>query len=218
MTDRIGRLKKPAAERSPRDLYETPFWVTDLFLRHPNVRLALSGRQPSGHDPCCGNAAIQGAVTNFEHEIGRELICKWFLSDIAPGEHASAYDVAPPLAVNFLAADRFTSYLPGSICLTNPPYSRALEFVEKSVETFELTAMLLGISFLESLKRHEWLKAHPPTLYVISERADFTGEHQAKFGLAWFAWAHARATEWARIVADGRVHMLGLREETGYRS
>jgi len=62
----------------------------------------------------------------------------------------------------------------------NPPYSLALEFIEKC---FEIATdkteiiMLLRTAFLESKKRYKFWQKHPLNgLYVLSQRPSFTGK------------------------------------------
>ena len=65
------------------------------------------------------------------------------------------------------------------IVIGNPPYSLALEFMEK---LFKITKpntkiiMLLRTAFLESKKRHNFWQKHPLNgLYTLSQRPSFTG-------------------------------------------
>lgn len=58
--------------------------------------------------------------------------------------------------------------------ITNPPYSLAKEFVEKSLQLVKpggKVAMFLKIQFLESKKRRRLFEEHPPKyIYVFTER------------------------------------------------
>lgn len=79
-----------------------------------------------------------------------------------------------------------------STIITNPPYSLAQQFVEKS---FELAGkdtdiiMLLRLAFLESKKRRDFWQRHPVSgLYVLSERPSFTGSRTDSAAYAWFVW------------------------------
>ena len=86
--------------------------------------------------------------------------------------------------------------------ITNPPYSLAKEFVEKGMEMLNSNgkmAMFLKIQFLESEKRIDMFKKHPPKyIYVFSKRMATwnNGEPTDKNGKrwattmchAWFVW------------------------------
>lgn len=84
--------------------------------------------------------------------------------------------------------------------ITNPPYSKALEFVRKALDVVtdgHKVAMLLRIQFLEGMARRELFDVTPPIrVYVFSKRqvcaknGDF--EKYGKGGsaqcYAWFVW------------------------------
>lgn len=89
--------------------------------------------------------------------------------------------------------------LPGFDIVTNPPYSKAKEFVEHALEIIEeghKVAMFLKIQFLEGKNRRVLFNKYPPkTVYVSSNRlrcamnGDF--ERYAKANAicyAWFIW------------------------------
>lgn len=89
-----------------------------------------------------------------------------------------------------------------SAIITNPPYSHALEFIQKSLELLEpggKIAMFLKLQFLEGEKRRKLFDENPPsTIYVFRKRtaAWRNGEPTDKNGKrwattmchAWFVW------------------------------
>lgn len=83
--------------------------------------------------------------------------------------------------------------------ITNPPYSKAKEFVEKSLELIKdggKVAMFLKLTFLEGQARRKLFEQHPPkTVYVFSKRqncarnGDFsTYKTNSSMCYAWFVW------------------------------
>lgn len=74
----------------------------------------------------------------------------------------------------------------------NPPYSLALEFLEKCFEIADPDTeiiMLLRTAFLESQKRYEFWQKHPVNkLYVLSKRPSFTGKGTDATSYSWFIW------------------------------
>lgn len=59
--------------------------------------------------------------------------------------------------------------------ITNPPFSLAKEFLEKSLTEATVVVYLLRLNFLSSQKRKEfWLKNKPTSLAVLSKRPSFT--------------------------------------------
>ena len=91
--------------------------------------------------------------------------------------------------------------MPAAGCdiLTNPPYSNALEFIQKALELigrYGRVYMLLRLNFLEGIKRRlELYEPHPPQkVYVFSKRincargGDFVRYSQSAVSYAWFIW------------------------------
>ena len=85
--------------------------------------------------------------------------------------------------------------------ITNPPFSLAMEFVEKGLEvTNKYVIMLLKIQFLESKARKEFFKKNPPKyIYVFSDRQSTLKDGlelnplnnkpwSTTLLLAWFVW------------------------------
>lgn len=82
--------------------------------------------------------------------------------------------------------------------ITNPPYTAALEFAEKAIDTVKdgaKVALFLKVLFLEGKRRKEFFQRHPPrTVYVSSSRlkcgknGDFTQFTSSAVAYAWFVW------------------------------
>lgn len=99
-----------------------------------------------------------------------------------------------------------TPPLPGFDIVTNPPYSKAQEFVEHALEIVEngrKVAMFLKIQFLEGKARRVLFDKYPPkTVYVSSSRlrcaknGDFKdGEKSSAVCYAWFVWVKGHTDE-----------------------
>lgn len=75
--------------------------------------------------------------------------------------------------------------------ITNPPFSLALEFLQKSLREADNVAYLLRLNFLGSQKRLPFWQAHPPdALLVLSERPCFTEDGKTdSTEYAWFIWS-----------------------------
>lgn len=79
-----------------------------------------------------------------------------------------------------------------SIIIGNPPYSKAIEFVKKSLELLEengILILLLRTAFLESKSRYEFWQENPLNrLYTLSKRPSFTGRGTDATSYSWFIW------------------------------
>jgi len=91
------------------------------------------------------------------------------------------------LDIDYLTAD-FVGDI--DIIITNPPYSLALEFLEKSLSEAKTVIYLLRLNFLGSQKRHKFWSLNPPThLFVLSRRPSFTEDGNTdSTEYAWFVW------------------------------
>lgn len=96
------------------------------------------------------------------------------------------------------------------VIITNPPYSLAQEFIEKSLSLLNKNgqiAMFLKIQFLESDRRKDFFKKYPPKyIYVFSDRMatwnrghsvnpDTGKKWQTTFCHAWFVWEKDSVSE-----------------------
>ena len=90
------------------------------------------------------------------------------------------------------------STMRGQHIITNPPYTYAQQFVERSLSLLPnggKAAFFLKLTFLEGQKRREFFKKYPPkTIYVSSSRVmcvkngDFSIKGSSAIAYAWFVW------------------------------
>jgi len=75
------------------------------------------------------------------------------------------------------------------LILTNPPFSLAMEFIEKAMKESDTVCMLLRINFLGSqVRKPFWLRNTPTGLIILSKRPSFTGKGTDSIDYAWFLW------------------------------
>jgi hypothetical protein len=82
--------------------------------------------------------------------------------------------------------------------ITNPPYNIAQKVIEKSLEiTDKKVAMLLKLSFLESVTRYSMFKKTPfKSLYVFSKRVQmypggmYEQRKNGPIAFGWYIWEH----------------------------
>ena len=79
---------------------------------------------------------------------------------------------------------------PADICITNPPFSLALEFAENALDECPCVIFLLPLSFLEAKSRIPFWRKWPLThLFPIVPRPSFTnGSDTDQAAYAWFVW------------------------------
>lgn len=82
------------------------------------------------------------------------------------------------------------------LIMTNPPFSLALEFLEKSLTHGLTIVYLLRLNFLGTKKRKPFFQKNPPThLYILSQRPSFTGHGTDATEYAWFVWDRGELME-----------------------
>jgi hypothetical protein len=85
--------------------------------------------------------------------------------------------------------------------VTNPPFNRALEFLQKSINEVSYVAYLLRTNFLESTRRLPFFREHPPArVWISSRRLPMMHRHGwsgkragSNVAYAWFIWDEASA-------------------------
>ena len=76
------------------------------------------------------------------------------------------------------------------LIMTNPPFSKALEFMVHGINRCKTMLLLLPLNYLGSQKRHKFYSVNPPdSLFVLSKRPSFTpdGKTAAK-DYGWYLW------------------------------
>lgn len=168
--------------RVEADYYPTPAWCVHRLLEAVDL--------PAGVwlEPCVGDGAIVRAVGR----TGR-LGVQWRTYDIREDSVAST-------VMDFLSLEPNPLRSSADVCLTNPPYSLAMEFVQHAMKHAHVTAMLLRLNFLGSEGRAQFFRAHPPSVYVLPNRPSFVGGRTDACEYAWFVWG-LNATPEIRVLA-----------------
>ena len=176
-----GRLK--AYTPPPSEFYSTPPSVLVKLREHINF--------PSDFtylEPCAGSGAVSRAIPG-----------NWTLLELREEEkptlEALGHEVICPQ--DFLTWDaegREWDYI-----ITNPPFSLAQEFIEKSLTLSPRVIFLLRLSFLESQKRYDFWQKHNPSIYVLSKRPSFVGGATDSCAYAWFFFGSPNPGTWKVI-------------------
>ena len=158
--------------REPYDFYSTPPEATKALLDRESFPGLV-------WEPACGSGAMS-EVLETAGEI--ESVVS---SDICDRGFGMA-------SIDFLSAKSTGAF---DHIITNPPYGRAQEFIEKALSSAKhKVAMLLKLNFLEGQKRAQFFKEHPPArIYVFSKRLSFNkGDEKSKgrglLAYAWYVW------------------------------
>lgn len=157
--------------RALRDLYTTPKEAVEKLLMVEKFYKRI-------WEPAAGLLHISSVLENHGFEV-------WSTDIEDRGMEIQKMD--------FL---EYSGIFSGDI-ITNPPYSKAEQFVIKSMEVIfpcAKVAMLLRLNFLEGQKRRELFEKFPPIrIYVFSKRINCPkngleiGQHSTMC-FAWFVW------------------------------
>lgn len=172
-------------KRADEDYYATDPESVKLFLK--SYPLIIKGRPVhTVLEPCCGGGHIAKTLKDYDDSLEIKTI------DIVDRGYKDTDIVA-----DFLTWNPDKKY---DIIFTNPPYSLAQEFIEKSFDCLEdggQVIMFLNISFITGEKRKNSLYANRmlKSMYVFGKRQGVwrNGEEFDENGKRWsgtmnFAW------------------------------
>lgn len=133
-------------------------------------------------DPSCGSGNLLEAM--FRAGVERRNLHGIEVDISVIDQYADRILVGDALKMDWPDAD---------IIVMNPPYSHAMEFVQKAVDKMERgeaqqVIALLRPSFLGSQKRRDFHRAHESKVFVLSKRIKFVGNQTDNMDAAWFRW------------------------------
>ena len=194
---------KLAGGNPKNDRVDSDFYATDPKAVHKLLlKYSINGSEIL--EPCVGNGNIANAIKDFYNNKGLNI---------------TGVDIVDRGYPNTIVHDYLTWKTDKKFdcIITNPPYSLAKEFVEKSMAllndgydgdgyTNGQLIMFLKIQFLEGAKRKELFEKYPPKyIYVFRNRMatwnngeplDPNGKRWATTMChAWFIWEKGSKTE-----------------------
>mgnify|MGYP003291265784 CR=1 FL=1 len=170
----LGASNHTDKERQSEDYYATDSSAIDKLL---STGIKLSNRLL---EPACGEGHLSKVLENRGYQV--------FSSDLVDRGFGKVQDFLNYENQNQLSVD----------ILTNPPYNKAQEFVEKALDVIQdgyYVVMFLKIQFLEGKERRKLFDKYPPKyIYVNSARqiCYLNGDMSKKMSSAtcycWYIW------------------------------
>lgn len=158
----MSRTKSNSNVRIHMDDYPTPDWCVELICDEIKWDIPQSFLEP-----CAGD----GRINRIVKEYGRSDL------DIMSCEIQDGCDY---LTTKFDNLD---------LIVTNPPFSKAQEFLEKSLSEADCVIYLLRLNYLGSLKRYEFWNKNPAShIFVLTPRPSFVNGGTDATEYAWFVW------------------------------
>jgi len=160
----------------------TSAWAVLRFLE--DVQL------PGGRwlEPCVGGGSIVKAVNSVRSDV------EWVTLDIKQRP-----EFVPDRIGNYLQLHQEIGDF--DVVMFNPPFTRALEFVQLAYEHAKHVCMFQRLNWIANGKRAEWIRSRMPGLHILPNRPG----HLAEKGstdmqeYAWFLWP--RQYDETRILA-----------------
>lgn len=142
---------------------ENDFYPTPTYSVSSLLNLIKWDKVTSFLEPCRGDGAIYNLVDT--------KVKQW--AEINEG-------------IDYLT----TSFVKRDLIITNPPFTFAKEFLEKSLTESDCVCYLLRLNYLGSQARKSfWNKIGTPNkLLILSKRPSFTGKGTDATEYAWFCW------------------------------
>jgi hypothetical protein len=153
------------------DFYETPEDVTEALLRFLEEKKLL---KPCSFiwEPACGKGKMQRVMLDHGHAV-------------------IATDLHPHIA-GIQGVDFLSEVLPCEWIITNPPFSKAEEFIKHAMEMQKSCAFLLKSQFWHAKKRYDLFWENPPAYVLpLTWRPDFLSGDRAghpTMECAWTVW------------------------------
>ena len=180
------------AERKPFDFYATPVDVVENLLN--NIDLNQYGDKIL--EPSAGNGNICRVVKS--HYPNKNITALEIREEGLENLTQCSDEV---IIGDYLQMDIQNKY---DIIIGNPPYSKAIEFVKKSLELLEengILILLLRTAFLESRARYEFWQENPLSrLYTLSKRPSFTGKGTDATSYSWFMWDKQTNNQYIKVI------------------
>jgi hypothetical protein len=146
----------------PNDPYFTPAWTVEQAVQHIVPLI------------CPIPARI------LEPGAGRGAFVQQLRQRYA-GAHITAIDIEPyswPEATRSIHGDLVTTPLERyDMAIGNPPFSLAMQFIERCLGCSKTTILLLRQGFLSSAKRNAFFRLHGPSdVFILAHRPSFTDD------------------------------------------
>jgi hypothetical protein len=182
----LGASNHCSEEREENDFYATPPCATKALIKYckeNNINIFSNAIL----EPACGKGHIVEVLVEENPQVPVlpiDLVDRGYEHQLAT-QNFFLYGIADDANYNII---------------TNPPYARAKEFIEHSLDIVKpdsYVCMLLKITFLEGKGRYEMFKNNPPYKVLIfsnrvncSKQGDFEkdSEYGGAVGYAWYIW------------------------------
>lgn len=167
----IGASNHSLTERASNDFYATPPQAVEMLLEMETFSKDI-------WEPACGHGHISKVLEAHGHNV--------YSTDLVDRGYGHG-------GFDFLKCSNTNQ---DTDVITNPPYSKAQEFVEKAMDVIgegHKIAMFLKLTFLEGKNRRRMFEQYPPKVVYVSTSRLTCGKNGTEWMpscicYAWFVW------------------------------
>jgi len=208
MSRRVSKDDSPGGET---ENFPTPSWCVRRLLEDAAVERML---RTYGDGLWLEPSAGSGALIEACEEAAEWCEPTWVACELRAEEESNLvrtlHGAGVALIGDFLTAGRHAApavarercadghqHRPFAVCIGNPPYSLAQEFVQACQPLATFTIMLLRMNFLHSAERHPWFAAGNMPAYAkaLPDRPNFVLGASDSCEYGWMIWTPAPCHE-----------------------
>jgi hypothetical protein len=156
-----------AEDRQALDDYPTPRWcVHRLLERYP---------LPAGLwlEPCAGSGSIIRAVSEVRSDV------RWHANELNAAYATALCSFDSVHTASHLDARQVTPSAPIFVIITNPPFSCALEILERMLDSGARVIFLQRLNWAAGPRRARFRRLFP-SVYVLPDRPSFIDTYEAE--------------------------------------
>jgi hypothetical protein len=173
------------------------------------VAALLAGMAAAGHEPLPLHGAVresaagEGALAEHINALVPSTERLWILHELRPTavetlrrKRAASYfgRVLAVRAGDFLADP--SGHDDVDLDITNPPWSRALEWAEAALLTAQHVALHVPLATVETPERAAFFRKHPADLYPLEWRPNYDGRGTVSRAVCWIVFGPGRGGRW----------------------
>jgi hypothetical protein len=199
---------KRGRKRNRADNYPTRAWCVRRALEV--IPLPLVRPQSRWLEPCAGDGAIIRAVKAMGIHVDWTAV--ELREDAMPALEETVRGTGASFCTDFLQSSDAGLY---EVAITNPPFKKAMAFIEKCRAKAQHVVMLLRLNFLSSEERQAFMRFSHPDIYVLPNRPSFASDGSTdSIEYAWFHWHEGSTGKWVIL---NTTPLAERKEETFYR-
>lgn len=171
------------------------------------VRALFDGLRAAGHEPlpldvCAETALGEGALVQAVNLLVPNTRRVWFGIELREDALFRARAKLAAVSMSFARGDFLAGageFPAHATQITNPPWSRALEWAEESLRRAAgvgVVAMHVPLATVETPERVAFFRRHPADLYPLEWRPDYDGRGTVARAVCWIVWGPARGGRW----------------------